>query len=38
MWWTNGTSKYVKNADPEREKINKEVSLAALGLTEEDLK
>ena len=25
MWWTNGTSKYVKNADPEREKINKEV-------------
>lgn len=38
MWWADGTSKYVQNVNAEREALNREVSLTALGLTEDDLK
>lgn len=39
MWWHDGKSEYVENAEyPEREAANRVNALASFGLTEEDLK
>lgn len=37
MWWTEGQSQCVTNADEGRETLNRAAALASLGLTEEDL-